>query len=213
MRRRLAQAGASVVARVIFMVEDTFSVEAVTRASGPDLDWNLLVTSMEHHQRDVRRALRPVVRLRSSAFRNVFVARVDDSVAVLAAVDALAARRPALEVWLGRTLPIARTFAVDAERFAAQVEEALASLLGEIAGRSFHVRVERRGHKGRVDSHVTEQVVGRWILETLEARGTSARVTFEDADVVIAVEMVGDVAGIAILPRALREAHRFVRIG
>lgn len=194
------------------MVEDTFSVEAAMRGPAPDLDWNLLVTSMEHHYRAVRRALRPLVRLRSSPFHNVFLGRAEDPAAVLDAVDALAASRRGFAAALGRILPIARTFVVDVARFAAQVEEALEPLLDEVAGRSFHVRVERRGHKGRIDSHVTEQAVGRWILDTLEAREAPGRVDFDDPDVVVAVEIVGDVAGITILPRALREAHRFVRI-
>jgi tRNA(Ser,Leu) C12 N-acetylase TAN1 len=194
------------------MVEDTFSVEATARPAAPDLDWNLLVTSMEHHQRDVRHALRPLVRLRTSAFRNVLLARVEDPAALLAAVGELVARRPRLGASLGKILPIARTFTVDPERFASQVEEAVAPLLGEVAGRRFHVRIERRGHKGRIDSHAAERVVGEWILARLAEQGSPGRVDFDDPDVVVAVEVVGDVAGVAILPRALRQAHPLVRI-
>src|SRR5512143_1379574 len=112
------------------MVEDTFAVEAT---APPDLDWNLLVTSMDHHERDVRNALRPLVQLRSSPFRNVLVARVEDPLAVLAAVDELAGARPGLEAWLGRVLPITATFSIDPERFESQVEAAIEPLLGGVA--------------------------------------------------------------------------------
>jgi tRNA(Ser,Leu) C12 N-acetylase TAN1 len=167
---------------------------------------------MEGHERDARRALRPLARLRSSPFRNVLLARVEDPAAVLGAIDDLAARRPELQAWVGKVLPIVRTFAIDPERFGAQAEDAIAPFLDVVAGRSYHVRVERRGHKGRIDSHAAERALGEWIFEALEARGSPARVDFDDADVVVAVEVVGNAAGVALLPRALREAHRFVRI-
>jgi tRNA(Ser,Leu) C12 N-acetylase TAN1 len=187
-------------------------VEVSADPLAPDLDWNLLVTAMQHHAGDVRRSLRPIVDVRSSRFRNVLLARVDDPGAALTAVAELTVRRPALRAWLGKMVPVARTFAVDPDQFTTQAEEALAPLLGEIAGRSFHVRVERRGHKGRIDSHAVERDLGEWILDVLQARKAAARVDFHDPDVVVAVELVGDVAGVALLPRTLREAHEFVRI-
>jgi tRNA(Ser,Leu) C12 N-acetylase TAN1 len=177
-----------------------------------DLDWNLLVTSMNHRERDVRRALRSVVQLRRSPFRNVLVARVDEPTTVLAAVDELASARPRLASWLGRVFPIASTFDVDPDRFDAQARAAIAPLLDRLAARTFHVRVERRGHKGRIDSHAAERVLGTWISETLAARGTPGDVDFVDPDLVVAIEIVGPVAGVALVSRDLRQRYQFVRI-
>lgn len=194
------------------MVEDTFSVAMTAPQRAPDLDWNLLLTCMMRHERDVRRTLSPVVQLRRSPFRNVFLARVDDPAAALAAIDRLAAARPALVGWLGRVLPIAATFTVDPARFDAEVRSAVAPFVAELAGRRFHVRIERRGHKGRIDSHAAERGLGTWIVETLATRGTPGEVDFDDPDLVIAIETVGDVAGIALVSRSLRERHRFVHV-
>lgn len=64
-----------------------------------------------------------------------------------------------------------------------------------------------------IDSHATERALGARIVELLEARGDSVRVAFADSDFVVAVELVGDLAGGALLPRALRSRHPFVRVG
>jgi hypothetical protein len=49
--------------------------------------WNVLVTAQEGRQRELLRALRPLVRLERSAFRNVLIGEVADVERFLAAVD------------------------------------------------------------------------------------------------------------------------------
>jgi pyruvate/2-oxoglutarate/acetoin dehydrogenase E1 component len=46
----------------------------------------------------------------------------------------------------------------------------------------------------------------------LEARGETPLVAFDDADVVVVVELVGDVGGIALVTRELRQRYPFVRV-
>jgi tRNA(Ser,Leu) C12 N-acetylase TAN1 len=62
-----------------------------------------------------------------------------------------------------------------------------------VAARSFHVRIERRGHKDRIDSHAVERNLGEWISTGWPRRqggaGNPARVDFDDPDVVVAVEV------------------------
>jgi len=169
--------------------------------------WNLIVTSRESGQRRLRRALRPIVRLQGSGFRNVFVARVDDVEGCLMAVAELCERRPRLDSWLGRILPIERTFAVDPGAFDAQLRVEAVPFVDRLAGRGFHVRVERRGHKGVINTHASEH-----FYDTLNARGQAATVQFADPDVVLAVEVLGDTAGLGLVTRALRERFPFVKI-
>jgi tRNA(Ser,Leu) C12 N-acetylase TAN1 len=176
------------------------------------LDWNLLVTAREGRQPLLRRALRPIVRLRPSGFRNVLVGRVPDPEAALTAIAALRAHDDRLDGWLGKALVIARTFAVEVERFEEQVWEVIEPFLDRCAGRRFHVRVERRGHKGEIHTHATEQRLGARIHETLAARGAAPTVDFEDPDVVIAVETIGDLAGVALVERRDRERFPFAKI-
>jgi tRNA(Ser,Leu) C12 N-acetylase TAN1 len=174
--------------------------------------WNVLVTSRQSQQRRLRRALRPLVRLQACGFRNVFVGYVEDVEAFLTAVAELRARRPAVGEWMGKVLPIERTFAVDAARFDVQLQAESAMLVERLVGRSFHVRIERRGFKGVINSHASEKALGEHLYAALEARGARPSVDFRDPDVVVAVEVVGDVAGLALVTRELRERFPFVKI-
>jgi tRNA(Ser,Leu) C12 N-acetylase TAN1 len=175
-------------------------------------DWNVIVTSRSGTQRDLRRALRFLVRLRRGGFRNILVGRVEDPVAFLDGVAALLERQPFVEAWLGRLLVVERTFPVERESFEARLREETAPLLDRIAGHSFHVRVERRGHKGSIDTQETERALGDFVYTTLHERGDACRVSFSDPDLVLAVEIVGDLAGLALVSRELRERYPFVRI-
>jgi protease I len=76
----------------------------------------------------------------------------------------------------------------------------------------FHVRAERRGHRGVIDSHACERALGAFLWEGLEARGGRPQVHFHDPDVVLAVEVVGDTAGLGLVTRELRARFPFVRI-
>jgi tRNA(Ser,Leu) C12 N-acetylase TAN1 len=176
------------------------------------LDWNIIVTSRERQQRRLRRALFRLVRLQPCGFRNVFVGHVQALEAFLTGVAERLAHRPELEGWLGKVLPLERTFTVDLARFDEQLREATAALVDRLAGRSFHVRVERRGHKGVINTHACEQALGGYLYAALEARGAHPAVAFRDPDVVIGVELMGDIAGISVVTRELREHFPFVKI-
>ncbi|MEW6269995.1 MAG: THUMP domain-containing protein [Thermodesulfobacteriota bacterium] len=186
--------------------------ETTTAAPSPALDWNLVVTSRVGGHRQLRGALKGLVRLRPSGFRNVLVGRVDDVERLLTAVAELRERSPRLDEWLGKIVPIERTFAVDPARFEDDLEAVAASLADRLAGQSFHVRLERRGHKGEIDTHASEQALGKRLSEILQARGEPGRVTFDDPDVVVAIEVVGDAAGLGLIPRAMRTRWPFVKI-
>ena len=193
-------------------MSDSDAPAPVATASPLPRTWNLVVTSREGAQRRLRGALARLVRLGRSGFRNVFVGQVDDPEAFLAAVGELRVARPVLDRWLGKIIAVERTFAVDPATFQARVQEEAARFLDRLVGRSFHVRVERRGHKGVIDTHACERAVGAFLWAALEARGARPVVEFEDPDVVLVVELVGDTAGLALVARELRARFPFVKI-
>lgn len=183
-----------------------------TQATATRPEWNFVVTAREGGQRHLRRALRSVIRLRTSGFRNVFLAQVDDVEKALGEVADLLARRPAVNAWLGKILPVERVFPTNPERFPAQLAEQAAPLLDRLQGRSFHVRVERRGHKGVINTHACEQALGDFLYTALEQRDQHPAVVFQDPDVVVAVEVIGWESGMAVITRDLRERFPFVKI-
>jgi tRNA(Ser,Leu) C12 N-acetylase TAN1 len=174
------------------------------------LDWNLVVTARSGRRRDLASALRPIVRVKSAGFPEVMVGRTDD---VEACLDAIAARAdPAFrrEI-LARVVPIGHTFTLDPDDLEEQLIGETRTVLDELVGHPFHVRVERRGHKGVVRTDLLERVLGTALVEALRARGDTPRVVFDDPDLVVAVELIGTVGGLALITRERRERHPFVR--
>src|SRR2546430_1478556 len=84
--------------------------------------------------------------------------------------------------------------------------------IARLAGGSFFVRLERRGLKGRLHTPTVERALGDHVWRALEARGHTPRVEFKDPDAVLVLETIGDEAGIAVITRALRAQHPFVKI-
>ena len=174
------------------------------------LDWNLVVTAHGGRRHDLVHALRPIVRLRRAGYSEVLIGRTADVEACFAAIAARTDEIFATEV-LARVVPVTRTFMIASE-IEAQLVVETAALLDELAGKSFHVRVERRGQKGIVQSDRLERTLGTALVEALRARVETPRVTFRDPDVIVAVELIGEVGGIGLVPRPLRERYPFVRL-
>ncbi len=174
--------------------------------------WNVLVTSQEGYASELLRELKPYGRFRLSSFRNVLVGEVEDRTAFLDAVAGLCRQRPFVATWLGKVLPIDDCFSFAVDQFADMAAERLRSYADQVANRTFHVRVERRGHKRLLNTHQLEKRLGESVFAALEARGLSAKVKFDDPDVVLAVEILGDTAGIGAVSRELRSRYPFVKI-
>jgi tRNA(Ser,Leu) C12 N-acetylase TAN1 len=174
--------------------------------------WNVLVTAQEGAARDLKRFIRRHGTFRWSGFRNVLLGQVADPQEFLRTLAADIERKPFANRWLGKVLPITTTFPVRTESFLADVESLLGPLVDELKGKSFHVRVERRGHKHDLRSQELEQQLGGYLWQLLENQHAEPAVSFKDPDVVIAVEIAGTTAGIAIVRRQLREEFPFVKI-
>jgi tRNA(Ser,Leu) C12 N-acetylase TAN1 len=175
------------------------------------LDWNLVVTAHGGRRHDLVHALRPIVRLVRAGYAEVLVGRTDDVEACLAAIAARAADPVFAAEILARVVPVERTFAL-APEIEPQLVVEIGSIADTLVDRSFHVRVERRGHKHLLQSDHLERVLGTTLVDALRARGHTPRVTFDDPDVIVAVELIGDAAGIGLVPREMRARYPFVRL-
>ena len=174
--------------------------------------WNVLVTGQEGVAGDLLRQLKKLGRFRWAGFRNVIIGQVDDVEAFLQTLQDLMEQKPFVEAWLGKAVPIDATFQFSAEEFLADVERELTPFLDRLAGRTFYVRVERRGHKGVLRTAEIEQEIGAFLVRALTERGHSPKVKFDDPDVVLDVEILGDRAGISLITRELRTRFTSVKI-
>jgi tRNA(Ser,Leu) C12 N-acetylase TAN1 len=175
-------------------------------------DWNVLATSVEGARPVLLAWLRRHGAFRGGGYRNVAIGRVADMPAFLAALRDDLVREPGRAAALGRVLPIERTLLLDPSAPLASLEAAIEPLHVRLAGGSYFVRLERRGLRDALHSGDVERTLGAVLWRALEAAGHVPRVAFRDPDVVVAIETLGERAGIAVIDRALRVTYPFVRI-
>lgn len=172
--------------------------------------WNILVTSLEGQRESLLFGLRKLARFRRGGFPNVLVATVDEPRAF---VELLRDAPAGVRASIGKVVPIDRSIRFGGpETFVDDVASGLEPLLDRLSGRTFFVRVFRRGFRGLIDSTSAEGEIGARLVAMLEARGERPKVSFRDPDVALAVETLRDEAGVGFLDRALRAAHPMVHI-
>jgi tRNA(Ser,Leu) C12 N-acetylase TAN1 len=162
--------------------------------------WNVLLTAHEGRRPELFAALRGRGTFRGSGYRNVAVGCVADVAEFLDALKARLETEPALQEVLARVVPIDRWVPLDPLDPLATLEPAVRQLASRFAGGTFHVRVERRGLKGTLNT------------AELERTGEKPRVAFRDADRILAVETLGEQAGLGVIDRAMRARWPFVRV-
>lgn len=172
----------------------------------------MVVTVHEEGFEQAEQVLAPLGDLDRTGYHNVLVLRVDDLEGFLESLDDLCAVNPDLaEHHLSKVVPLRHSFDFgSAEDFEEKAAAAVRELAPELADRSFHVRVDRRGMRERIDSQEEERALGDEIFTALEERGETAEVTFDDPDAVVVVETISDRGGVGLLWRDDREARPYL---
>lgn len=171
-------------------------------------DFNLIVTIAGRGFGKVLDVLRRLARVDRTGFFNVLVAKAGDPEALLDELVERGERDPGLRAGLARVIPVDSTFEFHSrEEFEEKASEAARRLAPELAGKSFHVRLHRRGFKGKISTPEQEQRLDDLLLEELERAGDPGRISFDDPDAVVDVETVGSRAGIALVTREQMQRH------
>jgi tRNA(Ser,Leu) C12 N-acetylase TAN1 len=176
-------------------------------------DWNVIVSVREGGYHRARKLLREFGAVSPSGFLNVLVMRVDNPKSVLEALAERSAKEPDALAFLGRVVPVRSTFTFQSpEQFEAWACDAALAFLPELAAKGFHVRMYRHGFKGRLSSQAEECLLGTVLQEALEKAGTPGHITFEDPDVILAVETLGNRAGLSLWTREDLHRYPFLRL-
>jgi tRNA(Ser,Leu) C12 N-acetylase TAN1 len=170
--------------------------------------WNVLVTSLLGQEREVYRELKLAGDFRQSDFKDVFIGWTEDMEAFLGAVLA----NTFLRARIGKVVPIEQTFAFHAADFEEKLESALLAYLPRLAGSRFHVRMERRGFKGRLNSLDIEQEMDRLLKERLHGAGKGGEIDFGDPDHILVAETVAAWCGVSLIAREMKERYPFIKV-
>lgn len=179
--------------------------------SGPA--WNVVATAYDREYRDAKSRLSRFGDVRPTAYRNVLLMKVADVGGFLDSLKRSLEEDASLANAVSRAVPVTHGFEFSTpEEFESKARDVVKEWLPELRGKRFHVRMHRRGFKGKLSSLHEEQFLDRFIMERLEQAGTPAAIDFADPDVVIVVETLGTEAGISRWTRQQLRDHELLKI-
>ncbi len=177
------------------------------------LDWNVVVTVHEDAFTRACQIFSQFGEVRRSGYYNVLLMKVEDRSEFLDRLSTLVVNAPNLLKIVSRVMPAEMTFNFqDREGFECQSRATVLDWAPKLAGKSFHVRMHRRGFHQQMSSHDEEHFLDDVILQVLEESETPGRITFEDPDFIIDVDTVDNRAGLSIWTRDDLSRYPFLKL-
>jgi len=175
-------------------------------------DWNVVVSVNEKGFRSAIKVLGGLGEIGKTEFFNVLVMKVEDISGLLETLRRRLEEDPQLLSFLSRLVPVTATFTYQTPGdFEDKVKETMPLWIRQLGGKGFHVRMRRRGFKGRLSSLEEEQMLDKFLLKLTEEGGTPGRIVFDDPDVIIVVETVAHRAGLSLWTREDLHRYPFIR--
>lgn len=175
--------------------------------------WNAVATIYPGCYAEARRLLGGYGEVARTGYFNVLLVSVASVPVFLDRLEADTREDATLLNTVSRLVPSEAGFRFQSpEEFEDRARRAVDPLIPRLEGRSFHVRMHRRGFKGRLSSQAEEQFLDHYILERLEQAGAPGRITFDDPDEIITLETVGQEAGISCWSREQRQRYLFLNL-
>ena len=176
-------------------------------------DWNVVVSVNEKGFNQAVNVLKEFGPISKTEFFNVLVMKVEDITGMCDTLKKrLEADQSALS-FLSRLIPITKSFTFQtADEFEQKVKETVSEWVPQLEDKGVHVRMHRRGFKGRLSSLEEEKMLDEFLLELTKESGKPGHVTFEDPDVIIAVETVAHRAGLSLWTHEDLQRYPFVKV-
>jgi tRNA(Ser,Leu) C12 N-acetylase TAN1 len=175
-------------------------------------DWNVVVSVRDKGFTDALRILKQFGSAERTRYYNVLVMRVADIGDFLERLRDLAGNLPDVFEVISRVAPAAEAFDFGSpEEFEDKTRAVALQWVPRLAGKTFHVRLHRRGFKGVLTSPHEERFIDEAVLAALAARGTPGSISFSSPDAVIDIETVNGRAGMALWTREDLARYLFLR--
>jgi tRNA(Ser,Leu) C12 N-acetylase TAN1 len=176
-------------------------------------DWNVVVTVAENGFKDCFSLLSKYGSVEKTPFRNVLTLKVEDIVAFLESFLQDMQANPAYRQVFCRVIPCTHGFFFQTvEAFEEKAKQCIQAFLPQMAYRSFHVRMHRRGFHGTIRSQQEASLLGDYLDEQLSLQDAVGKVTFDDPDVILDVEIVAQQAGLSLWSREQRKRYPFLKL-
>ena len=176
-------------------------------------DWNVVVTVHDGHFNQAKQFMEAFGQPCKTDYFNVIVMKVDDVEQFLEDMNKEMKAAPYMESIISRVMPASITFNFQVpDEFKKQTMEAIESWVPKLAGKCYHVRMHRRGFKGRLSSHDEEHELADFLMMKLAEQGAAARIDFDDPDYIIDIETVGQWTGVALWTREQRLRYPFLKL-
>jgi len=176
-------------------------------------DWNVVITVYDDGYNQARKILEGYGKVVRTEYFNILLMQVPDPRQLLETLQEEAHRDPESMKSLARVMPVVQTFTFQtAEEFEGKARKAVWNWLPELCGKCFHLRMHRRGFKGKLSSMDEERFLDTYLLEALEMAGSEGEITFDDPDAILALETVGPRAGLSLWTREELERYPLLHL-
>ena len=176
-------------------------------------DWNIVVTIHQGHFQQAIRFLENFGYTGKTDYFNVLVMKVDNVGKFLEDISNDTQAAAVLGDIISRIMPASETFNFQTPaEFEAQLKQTVEPWLLQLAGGSFHVRMHRRGFKGRLSSQDEERFLDDYLKDRLAVQDTMSRIDFEDPDYILDIETVGQRAGVSLWSREQRMRYALLKL-
>lgn len=176
-------------------------------------EWNAVINVNEHGFKRAFTLLGEFGFVQKTEFFNVLLMQAYDVPTMLETLRERSSKDPIYLSCLSRLIPISRAFIFQSpEEFESKARDIVLKWVFELAGKGFHVRMRRRGFKGKLSSVSEEHFLDDVLLEAMEKNGRPGHITFDNPDFIVAVETVGQWAGLSLWKREDLERYPFVRL-
>ena len=145
-------------------------------------DWNIIVTTPPGRERYLLPALNHFGTFSRSEFKGTLTGRVEDVGRFLEEIRRAGEEGTAWIQDLLRVLPVEQSFLFSSQTFEEQLKEAVMPFVQRMASGTFHVRLERRGHKGKINSSEVEKDLGRYVVDVATQQDKTLHVSFQDSN-------------------------------
>ena len=176
-------------------------------------DWNVVISVRERGFRPAFELLEELGPVAKTDFYNILVMKVDNIRNFLETLREWVQEDTHILSLISRVMPVIQTFNFQsADEFEEKATEAASKWVSMLADRNFHVRMHRRGFKGKMASNEEERFLDDFFLNALKKEGMKGDISFRNPDAIVVVETVGSRAGMSIWTREDLDRYPFLRL-